>query len=235
MSFGFRSFLKKRLERKVFTGLPLTLFVSLFLILLATLIGLTESIVNSAPIVKLDASFSQFIFLYRSATLAKMFYIITNFADQITISVLLAITLAYFYFKKELAYLYALILNFIGTEASVYFIKIFINRDRPSANIAYYIENSKSFPSGHATIAVAFFGFIIYYLVRHSVKKNGRTLLTLLGFFLIALIGFSRIYLGVHYLSDVLGGFLIGGLWLVIGITFREHHFYTTSLKKGKN
>jgi undecaprenyl-diphosphatase len=110
-----------------------------------------------------------------------------------------------------------------------------INRARPGADIAYYLENSQSFPSGHSAIAMAFFGFITYYFIYHVTGKDKKTLVLLFGALLIALVGFSRLYLGVHFLSDVIGGFLIGGLWLIVSITFRERHFYLSSLKKGKS
>lgn len=235
MSFEWKPFLKKRLERKVFTGLPLTIFVIVFLILLATFVGITDSIVNSAAIVKIDNDFANFLYIGRTSGLAKIFYIITNFANQITIVTILAISLVYLYFKKEVAYLYSILIVFLGTDASVYLIKIFINRARPSANIAYYIEDLKSFPSGHSAIAMAFFGFITYYFLHHITGRSKKSAIILLGTILIMLIGFSRLYLGVHFLSDVIGGFLIGGLWLVASITFRERHFYIASLKKGKN
>src|ERR1035437_4414746 len=235
MGFRLKAFLKKRLKRNVFTGLPLSIIIIIFLILLGTFVGITESIVNSSPMIRFDNSFANFIYQLRTPFLAQFFYAITNFANQITVIILGAIALIYLYLKKELAYLYALILVFLGTEASVYLIKILINRSRPIADIAYYIETSPSFPSGHSAIAIAFFGFVTYYLVCHIVGKNKKAILILLGTLLIALIGFSRLYLGVHFLSDVLGGFMIGGLWLVVGITFRERHFHNASLKKGKN
>jgi undecaprenyl-diphosphatase len=232
MSFKWKSFIKERLRRKVFTGLPLTIFVIVFLILLGTFVGITDSIVNSAPIVKLDDNFAHFLFGLRTPFLAQVFYVITDFADQITITILGAISLVYLYFKKEIAYLYALIIIFLGTEASIFIIKILINRGRPIADIAYYLETSGSFPSGHSAISMAFFGFITYYLIHHITGRNKKFIITLLGTLLILLVGFSRLYLGVHFLSDVLGGFIMGGLWLVVGITFRERHFYTASLKK---
>jgi undecaprenyl-diphosphatase len=235
MKFKLKPFLKKRLEPEVFTGLPLTIFIIVFLILLATFIGLTNAIVNSAPIVTLDNNLANALYHLRTPQGVKVFYTITNFADQITIAILLVLSLIYLFFKKELAYLYALIITFIGAEGSAFLIKILINRPRPGANLAYYLETSKSFPSGHSTVAMAFFGFVTYYIIHHVNGKGKKYLFILLGAILIGLIGFSRLYLVEHYLSDVLGGFLIGGLWLVVGITFRERHFYMSSLKKGKN
>jgi membrane-associated phospholipid phosphatase len=235
MNFNWQSLLKRRLDRKAFTGLPLTIFVIVFLILLATFIGITSSILESSPIVKLDSSLAQFLYSQRVPWLAKVFYFITNIADQLTIIILLVISLIYLFFKKELAYLYSILVAVLGTEISVYTIKIIINRPRPILDITYYVEKSQSFPSGHSAMATAFFGFIAYYFICHIKEKNKKTIVLLLCILLVLLIGFSRLYLIVHFLSDVLGGFLIGGLWLVAGITFREHNFYTNSLKKGKN
>lgn len=75
-----------------------------------------------------------------------------------------------------------------------------------------------SFPSGHAIMAVTFYGLLIY-IVQHTIESNWiRILLTILLIILAVLIGFSRVYLRVHYPSDVLGGFIIGLLWLLISL-----------------
>ncbi len=75
-----------------------------------------------------------------------------------------------------------------------------------------------SFPSGHAIMAVTFYGLLIY-IIGHTITPDElRWLLTFLVVLLIMLIGFSRIYLRVHYASDVLGGFIIGLLWLLISL-----------------
>ncbi|MBA3733525.1 phosphatase PAP2 family protein [Patescibacteria group bacterium] len=234
MTILSKDFLNKRFEKKVFTGLPLTILVLLFLILLATFIGMTDSIVNSYPIVKIDNSFAHYLYTIRNPLTAKILYAITSLANQITIVVFFIAFAIYLYFKKEIAYLYSLVFIFFGTDASIFLIKLFINRTRPGADIAYYIEKSKSFPSGHSAIAMAIFGFFTYYIINHLDKKMNKSLVVSLGVSLIILVGFSRLYLGVHYLSDVLGGLLLGGLWLIAGMTFREEHFYVESLKKGK-
>ncbi len=232
MAVNYKKLLKNRLNSKLFTGLPLTGLVIIFLIFLSTFVGITQQVVTSAPITKIDVAFDNFLYSIRTPAMAQVFYSITWFANQMTIIVLATLSLLYLYFKKEGAYLYSLALTLAGTETSVYLIKIFINRQRPLADIAYYIESSLSFPSGHASIAIAFYGFITYYVIRHILQKGNKLFIISTGATLITLIGFSRLYLGVHFLSDVLGGFLIGGLWLVVGVTFREMHFYTRPLKK---
>ena len=75
-----------------------------------------------------------------------------------------------------------------------------------------------SFPSGHAIMAVTFYGLLIY-ILQHIIDISWlRALSTILIIILIFLIGFSRVYLKVHYASDVLGGFIIGSLWLLISL-----------------
>src|ERR1035437_8187129 len=179
------SFLKKRFEKGAFTGLPLTIFSAVFLIFLGTFAGITGAIVNSLAIVKIDNNFENLLYTLRTPLGANIFYFITNIAGQSTIIVLGIIAAIYLLFKKELLYLYTLIIIFAGAESSVYLIKILINRPRPIADIAYYIESSASFPSGHSTIAMAFFGFVTYYIVRHITGRNNKSIVIALGSLLI--------------------------------------------------
>ncbi len=88
-----------------------------------------------------------------------------------------------------------------------------------------------SFPSGHAIMAVTFYGLLIY-ILQHIIEIDWlKYLLTVLVIGLIILIGFSRIYLRVHYTSDVLGGFIIGLLWLLISLAILKWlEGYVTSL-----
>ena len=79
-----------------------------------------------------------------------------------------------------------------------------------------------SFPSGHAIMAVTFYGLLIY-ILRHTIETSWlRSLATIFLILLVLLIGFSRIYLRVHYASDVLGGFIIGLLWLIISLAIMK-------------
>jgi undecaprenyl-diphosphatase len=88
-----------------------------------------------------------------------------------------------------------------------------------------------SFPSGHAIMAVTFYGLLIY-ILQHTITTDWlKWTLFILVVGLIILIGFSRIYLRVHYASDVLGGFIIGLLWLLISLAVLKWlEGYVTSL-----
>lgn len=86
---------------------------------------------------------------------------------------------------------------------------------RPRPGIARLLEvGGYSFPSGHAMVSIAFYGFLAYLFWSNIRQTNLRYLVTFGLVILIALIGISRIYLGVHYPSDVLAGFAAGGFWL---------------------
>ncbi|MBC7873386.1 MAG: phosphatase PAP2 family protein [Ferruginibacter sp.] len=96
-------------------------------------------------------------------------------------------------------------------------LKNLFRRKRPLAPLLNAVKGL-SFPSGHAIMAVTFYGFIIYILF-HTVSNDVvKYFLTALLVILIGLVGFSRVYLRVHYLSDVLAGFIIGLLWLFVSI-----------------
>jgi undecaprenyl-diphosphatase len=83
-------------------------------------------------------------------------------------------------------------------------------------------ESGYSFPSGHSMVSMAFYGLLIYWIIKHVENKYYKYILvTLLGM-LIILIGTSRIYLGVHYTSDVIAGFLIAFSYLIIFISIIE-------------
>jgi membrane-associated phospholipid phosphatase len=107
----------------------------------------------------------------------------------------------------------------------MFLLKYLFQRKRPLAPLLS-AARGLSFPSGHAIMAVTFYGLVIY-IINHSIETGWlRYLLTGLLILLIFLVGFSRVYLRVHYASDVLAGFIIGALWLVIslGVLDRIEH-----------
>lgn len=103
-----------------------------------------------------------------------------------------------------------------GTTISAYVIKALIDRARPDSTLSVIIETSNSFPSYHAAIAVALYGFLTYLLAARYPHK--RPYIFGIFFLIVSLIGFSRVYLGVHFPSDVIAGYALGGIWLILGI-----------------
>ncbi|HZI52621.1 MAG TPA: phosphatase PAP2 family protein [Chitinophagaceae bacterium] len=105
----------------------------------------------------------------------------------------------------------------LSSLALMFILKYLFRRKRPLSPLLK-AARGLSFPSGHAIMSVTFFGTIIF-IVRHSLENNFlRTSIIVLLVALIILIGFSRVYLRVHYASDVIAGFIIGILWLIISL-----------------
>jgi undecaprenyl-diphosphatase len=98
-------------------------------------------------------------------------------------------------------------------------VKIIIHRPRPISTTALIEASGWSFPSGHAMASVIFYGMIAYLLVRAVDSLRLKTFFMAMAGFIVFIIGFSRIYLQVHYLSDVLAGYVGGLFWLSICIT----------------
>ena len=146
----------------------------------------------------------------------KFFKIVTELGNY---TVMIPIIIIFYLFNKDKSFNKYFTINLISVFLSNFIVKSIIRRDRP-IDINLIIEIGFSFPSGHSMVSFAFYGFLIYYLYHTDLKKPLKySLMTLLGF-IILLIGLSRIYLGVHYASDVIGGFLLAFIYLVIYIKF---------------
>lgn len=140
---------------------------------------------------------------------------ITNFGGAIFIAVV-AIFLAIIIKNKKIGI--SILTNLVIITGLNQLFKRILQRPRPTE---YRIiqETGYSFPSGHSMISMAFYGYLIYLIYKHVKNKYIKWISISLLSILICLIGISRIYLGVHYTSDVLGGFLISISYLVIYIS----------------
>ncbi|MCG8483928.1 MAG: phosphatase PAP2 family protein [Clostridia bacterium] len=109
-------------------------------------------------------------------------------------------------------------------------LKLIFQRERPDI-LRLVEESSLSFPSGHAMVSMCFYGFLAYLILRNSNNKLIRIVSVWMIGFIIVMIGISRIYLGVHYASDVLAGFAFGWVWMFLMIIAMEQ-FYKRRIEK---
>ena len=171
-------------------------------------------------IVAVDQWFEELLFSIRTPFGLDVFNKITFFGDELTIAVIAAIVILFFLYFNYRAYAVGLAITLIGAGVVGQVMKVIVERARPNGLIPSVIETSFSFPSGHATIAMAFYGFITYILCMLFPTK--KPLILTVAIAIIGSIGFSRLYLGVHFPSDVLAGYVLGGVWILIGIAFAE-------------
>lgn len=102
-----------------------------------------------------------------------------------------------------------------------YFLKLSFQRLRPPNPLIEPLHNF-SFPSGHATSGFIFYGLLLYLVWKTKIDKKLKCILALMLILIAVLVGFSRIYLRLHYLSDVIAGFCIGLAWLSLSIWLME-------------
>ena len=140
---------------------------------------------------------------------------ITNFGGAIFLIVL---TIVLFILIKNRKIGLSIFSNLVIITVLNQLLKNILQRPRPTE---YRIieETGYSFPSGHSMISMAFYGYLIYLIYKYVKNKYVKWTSIVLLSTLICSIGISRIYLGVHYTSDVLGGFLISISYLVIYIS----------------
>lgn len=140
---------------------------------------------------------------------------ITNFGGAIFV---ISLTTILFFVIKDKKIGISIITNLGIVTILNQIIKFIMQRPRPT-EFRIIEETGYSFPSGHSMVSMAFYGYLIYLIYRYIKNKYIKWSLIVLLSILICLIGISRIYLGVHYTSDVLGGFLLSISYLVVYIS----------------
>jgi len=143
--------------------------------------------------------------------------IIKNLTHLASATVVILITILVLIFFKNKKYGIYMSINLILITIFQYILKFIFTRNRP-VDINLIEETGYSFPSGHSLTAMAFYGFIIYFIYTSKLNKISKTIYITLLSLLIVLIGLSRVYLGVHFFTDILGAFSFSLSFLIIYI-----------------
>lgn len=214
---------------------------STFILSLISLIcfGIMAVLVINQKTATFDSKVIAFIQGLESPILTTIMKVFTTIGSTKTVAVLCLIIMFVLYVVlKQRSECLLFIAAILGTNVLFISLKFLIQRERPSLH-RLIEETGYSFPSGHSTIAFALYGTILFLLWRHVQIRWKRAILTVMAAMMILSIGISRIYVGVHYPSDVLAGFLIAGFWitLVIGIhqKYQENASQKNILLKIKN
>ena len=167
-----------------------------------------------------DNAISLFFSVHNNMILTNIFKVI-SFICSPKFMIILNVLLFIFIIVKKKYKLSIIVLSSISSVIFNNLVKIIVRRERPDY-LRMVVEKSYSFPSGHTMISVLFFGSIIYLVNKYNLKHKRLITFSLSTFIL--LVGISRIYLGVHYLTDVVGGYLLGivVLFFIIHILERK-------------
>ena len=209
-----------KFARRELRGLAIRLVVAfaLTLILINIFFDITENLGTLQRVQTDDIILRYFIDL-RTPGLTRLAITFTTMGNALTYSILIPVS-ALILYKLKRRWLISVEATFILISASLLnsVLKNWISRPRPSADLHIVSAESFSYPSGHAMSAMAFYGFLIYITVLYVKPPALKWILSLTLAVLITAIGASRVYLGVHYPSDVIAGFLAGATWLIICI-----------------
>jgi undecaprenyl-diphosphatase len=162
-----------------------------------------------------DLAAVQALYAIRTPFGVQIFSLITDLGGAVVIIAVMCMALVLSWEKGHRAYAAGLIVSLGGAMAASTMLKFLVERPRPPMFFHAVVENGYSFPSNHSTAATALYAFLAY--SAWKLKLKFRTALLLVFTVIILAVGFSRVYLGVHYPSDILGGYGIGGLFVWLG------------------
>lgn len=215
-------FLRARLTLERFTGLPLTLVIIAALYVAALFGGLVEALFEADELVRFDHWLNQQLAPLRTDGVITLFAWITDLGSSAALVAVAFVTTGLLWGHGHGYMITPLWLTLLGSQVTTYTGKYVIARPRPEF-ITDVVALTPSFPSGHATSAMAVYGFIAYILATRVAGIRPRFEIIYWAAVLIGLVGFSRMLLSVHYVSDVAAGLLVGGFWLLLGFALAEH------------
>ncbi len=181
-------------------------------------------VVTGGTVAGTDLRILNLIATLRTPRLDQVMYAITFLASAPTIVAVTAVAVGIALLVRRYADALLLVLAPIAGELFVAVVKLLVARPRPPLSDARIVVDGFSFPSGHATVATTLYGTLAYVLLRGWQRRHEplRIMLSIGVTLLIFAVGLSRVYLGVHYPSDVLAGWAAGAFWLVL-VVIAEH------------
>jgi undecaprenyl-diphosphatase len=180
--------------------------------------GLIAFSISYHKIENFDIHTAEYLQSLNSPTLTSVMKFFTFIGSGTVIAIIVIFAIIFLYrVLKHRSELVLLIGVVIGSALLNFVLKIIFHRARPTIN-RLIEESGFSFPSGHSMAAFTLYGILTFLLWKHISSYRGRGLLIIISVVMIIMIGISRIYLGVHYPSDVLGGFLASSTWLIFSI-----------------
>lgn len=185
----------------------------LFVVALNGFVEITDELAEN-ELTGLDKAITEYIISFRSEALTNYFTFATDLGDR-NAYIVITVFLAAYYFFKQRSWKFILqttLVLLLATFSNIVLKRVF-NRARPTLDHLVTV-NTLSYPSGHSMSAMAFYGFLIYLCLRYKMRAWLKSLLVIVLVMIVLSIGVSRIYLGVHFPSDVAAGFVGGLIWV---------------------
>lgn len=212
-------FLHDRLSLQGYLGLHLTIGVLLIIGASWLFGGIAEDVVAGDPLTVIDRIVAEWFHNHRTPGLTAAMQLVSGLASPLWVTCVSTGTAVILWSKR---YWYRLLVLGVGLTGGMvldFLLKITFHRPRPSFEDTYLIFYGYSFPSGHTMAATLLYGLLAVFAVIALEAWLWRVAAGLGAFVMVLLIGFSRVYLGAHYLSDVLGAAAAGLAWLALTLT----------------
>jgi membrane-associated phospholipid phosphatase len=209
---------RARLTRAGFLGLQLTLSIIVLIVATWLFAAIAEDVVTGDRITIVDARFSEWLHTHGNATLTRFMLWISEAHAMLPVLVATAGACSYLWIRRLRLWVLTLVISVVGGSLLNVLLKLIFHRPRPYFGNPILLLKTYSFPSGHTLMATVFYGTLCALVVSRTKNWKWRALAAVGAMTLIALVGFSRIYLGAHYLTDVLAAILEGVTWVTLSV-----------------
>ncbi len=210
-----------RLSPGGYLGLHLTLGILVSLLALWLFGGVLEDVVAGDPLTQFDHVLASRLHVWATPTGVAIFRGVSDLGSPATWSALSLLVAALLLFRRHWLLAGGWAAAIVGGGVLDLALKVLVHRPRPSFTDAFAAAPGWSFPSGHSMGSLVGYGMLAYLLVLRA-RGGARAAVIVGAALLVLLIGFSRLYLGVHYFSDVVGGYAAGVVWLSACVTGLE-------------
>lgn len=187
-------------------------------LLLALFLAIAEDIPEHGAMIRVDHAVARWLEAHGTEAGESIFVVLSKLGAPV-LAVIVIAAIVYFLWRRQRREAAAVAVTSGGGVIVSNILKLIFHRGRPETASEFITRHTWSFPSGHSMNSIIGYGFLTLLLLDHIAGQRRRVAVMVAAVVVIGAIGFSRLYLGVHYLSDVGGGWIAGGAWLTVCIT----------------
>jgi undecaprenyl-diphosphatase len=181
-------------------------------------LAIAEDLPEQGTLIRTDMAVARWLEAHGTEPGERIFFSLSYLGAPVLVACVVA-AIVYFAWRRQRREALAVSVTSGGGVIVSNILKLVFHRGRPETASEFITRHTWSFPSGHSMNSIIGYGFLTLLLLDHVAQRRRRLALIVGAVLLIGAIGFSRLYLGVHYLSDVGGGFIAGGAWLTVCAT----------------
>jgi undecaprenyl-diphosphatase len=226
------AFVLARLSPKEFLGLHLTIGVLVLVIATIAFSSIAEDVARNDAIVQTDLAVATWLHGHVTPSLFALLMLVTNMHSPLGVTIMAVALAGYVAYRRWFYWLLALVVALPGGMLVNDLVKHLFHRERPHFDDPFLLLDTFSFPSGHVSGSTLFYGFVVALVMNRLPPNGSRVGIVVVAVMMVALVAISRMTLGVHYLSDVIGAFCESLAWLAIALT-GVHAFRQARTRRG--